>query len=197
MWVFVSSTTQHEGGNHEAGASYITHGRFADLFIHVIHIITRRWEATIWEGNVSIFQRQHVSHPQHGRQFRFIFFHPKLLDDSSAPSRIDQTADLLDSQWPFIYERGSLDKRDASPTRYFPFVSFHQGHTHTHIQKKPSRDNQLSSTTLRGKERRIEERVDRSFLPPDTLLAGEQSVLGRHIDNERLAACLWWTYWRR
>lgn len=68
------------------------------------------------------------------------------------------------SQWPFIYERGSLDKRDASPAPAI-FRSFRSTRDQ-HTKKNLIRDNQLSSTTLRWKERRIEESVDRSFLPP-------------------------------
>lgn len=43
------------------------------------------------------------------------FFHPKLLDDISAPSQIDQTADLLDSHNGRSFTREGLSTKETLP----------------------------------------------------------------------------------
>jgi hypothetical protein len=96
--------------------------------------------------------------------FDLFFPSQKLLDDISAPSQIDQTADLLDSHNGRSFTREGLSTKETLPPPAI-FRSFRSTRDQ-HTKKNLIRDNQLSSTTLRWKERRIEESVDRSFLPP-------------------------------
>jgi hypothetical protein len=87
-----------------------------------------------------------------------------------------------------LRERVSRQKRRFPSTRYI-FRSFRSTRDQ-HTKKNLIRDNQLSSTTLRGKERRIEERVERSFLPPILYLRANKVFWPSHRQRITRAACL-------